>query len=546
LNTNSAGNGPTPGRFISKRSARAPDLRYLSRMLVNLGDLADPSKDPGAVALIDCLDWNHPREYTHGEIDRLADACARGLSKRGFRRGDSIAILSANRAEFLVAYFGIMRAGLVAVPVNHKFPRDTIEFVLRDSGTRLAFCDRERRASVPAELPVVEFDATSEGAIAASEGAIDWSAFLDEGEFATVVPDPAEPAMILYTSGSTGRPKGVPLSHRGHLWAVTSRLRGGPYEKDRLVVAAPLFHMNGLGTSKFVFAAHASMVLLPQFDAKRYIESIGRFGVTWLTSVPTMLAMVIRERDTLAKTDLSRVRYVRMGSAPTTQNLIDTIKRTFFNAVVSNAYGTTEAGPVMFGPRPGGQPKPDMSLGWPLPQVEVRTVDSEGRDADEGVLWIRTPANMTGYLNLPDKTAEVLTPEGWYISGDVFSKDASGAYTFVGRADDMFVCGGENIYPGEVEHLLERHPDIQQACVVPVPDEIKGEKPFAFVVPRPGARLSEDQVKQYALENAPAYQHPRQVVFMTELPLAGTNKIDRAVLKKKAGELWAQNESQTT
>ncbi len=319
-----------------------------------------------------------------------------------------------------------------------------------------------------------------------------------------------------------------------------SRLRGGPYDKDRLVVAAPLFHMNALGTSKFVFAAHASMVLLPQFDAKRYIESIGRFGVTWVTSVPTMLAMAIRERETLANADLTRVKYVRMGSAPTTQNLIESIERTFPNAIVSNAYGTTEGGPVMFGPHPQGRAKPDMSLGWPLPQVEVRTVDANGRDAEEGVLWIRTPANMAGYLNLPEKTREVMTPDGWYISGDVFSRDASGAYTFVGRADDMFVCGGENIYPGEVEHMLEKHPDILQACVVPVPDEIKGEKPFAFVVLRPGASLAEEEVKQYALANAPAYQHPRRVVFMPELPLAGTNKVDRNVLRGKALQIWRE------
>ena len=505
-------------------------------MLKNLGDLADPARNAAAIALIDCLDWDRPREYTHADIDRLADACARGLTRRGLKRGESVAILSANRAEFLVAYFGIMRAGLVAVPVNHKFPRETIEFVLRDSATRLAFSDRERRASVPAGLAVIEFDAPAGSASA-------WESFLDPGDFTTVVPEPGETAMVLYTSGSTGRPKGVPLSHAGHLWAVMSRLRGGPYDKERMIVAAPLFHMNALGTSKFVFAAHASMVLLPQFDARRYIEAIGRFGVTWLTSVPTMLAMVMREREALSKAALSRVHYVRMGSAPTTQKLIDDIKRTFPNAVVSNAYGTTEAGPVMFGPHPEGKPKSDLTLGWPLPGVEVRLVDATGSDAAEGVLWIRTPANMAGYLNLPEKTREVMTPDGWYVSGDVFSRDAAGAYTFVGRADDMFVCGGENIYPGEVEHMLERHPDILQACVVPVPDELKGEKPFAFVVLRPSAVLSEADVKKYALANAPAYQHPRQVEFMAELPLASTNKIDRATLRRRAVELWGTGHS---
>lgn len=498
-------------------------------MLTNLGDLANPDVDPAAVALIDCLDWSRPRMYSHVEIDHLADACARGLVNRGLRRGDCVAVLSANRAEFLIAYFGIMRAGMIAVPVNYKFARETIDFVLRDSATRLVFCDAGRRGSIPDDFERLEFDVPDE-----------WQAFLDAGEFVSVVPSAGEIAMILYTSGSTGRPKGVPLSHAGHLWAVESRLRGGPYDKDRLIVAAPLFHMNALGTSKFVFAANASMVLLPQFDAVRYVEAIGRFKVTWLTSVPTMLAMVVREREALARTDLSSVRFVRMGSAPTTSKLIADIRTSFPRAVVSNAYGTTESGPVMFGPHPDGRPKSDLSLGWPLPQVEVRIVADGGKDADEGVLWIRTPANMTGYLNLPNKSAEVLLPDGWYVSGDVFRRDPDGSYSFVGRADDMFNCGGENIYPSEIEHLLERHPEILQACVVPVPDDLKGEKPWAFVVKRPASSLSEEDIKQYALANAPAYQHPRRVLFMAELPLAGTNKIDRKALHARALELMEQ------
>jgi long-chain acyl-CoA synthetase len=496
--------------------------------IVNLGDLLDRSRPAGATALIDCLDWERPREYSFGEIHRLADACAQGLLARGLRRGDAVGILAGNRAEFLVAYFGTMRAGLVSVPVNHRFSRETLDFVLRDSGAKLVFCDRERRVQVPAGIPLVDFDSAD------SDG---FSALLDPGEFATVRPEPRETAMVLYTSGSTGRPKGVPLSHDGQLWAVRSRVAAGrDLDRERFLVAAPLFHMNALGTSKIVFAAHAALVLLPQFDACRYVEAIGRFHVTFLTSVPTMLALILREKDALERTDLSSVRAVRMGSAPTTQPLIDAVKKTFPGAAVSYIYGTTEAGPVMFGPHPDGRPQPDLALGWPRPQVEVRLVGPDGRDADQGMLWIRTPANMTGYLNLPDTTREVLTSDGWYISGDILRRDETGAYHFVGRADDMFVCGGENIYPGEVEGLLERHPDILQACVVPIPDEIKHEKPFAFVVPRDGRRLSEDEVKRYALAHGPAFQHPRHVVFMPELPLASTGKVDRVALRRLALE----------
>ncbi|MGH8664487.1 MAG: class I adenylate-forming enzyme family protein [Burkholderiales bacterium] len=499
-------------------------------MPFNLGDLVDRTQDLDAPALLDCLDWERPAHYSHRDLDRLACSVADGLMRRGYRAGQRIGILSANRAEFLAAYFGIMRAGLAAVPINHKFPRATIEFVLRDSDVRLVFCDAARRGLLPDDTPSVELDT-------------EWRDFLGAPEFETVRPAPDAAAMILYTSGSTGRPKGVPLHHAGQLWAVRTRLAGGPYRDHRLLVAAPLFHMNALGTSKFVFAAHASMVLLPQFDARRYVEAIGRFQVTWITSVPTMMALAVREQETLGNTDVRSVRTVRMGSAPVTQKLIDDIRHVFPGATVTNAYGTTEAGPVMFGPSPDGRKKPDLALGWPFPEVEVRLVDAQGHDSDQGVLWIRTPANMKGYINLPEKTREVLTPEGWYISGDVFRRDAQGAYYFVGRTDDMFVCGGENIYPGEVEHMLEAHPDIVQACVVPVPDEIKFEKPFAFVVLRAGATLTEDDVKRYALEHAPAYQHPRQVVFMPALPLAGTNKVDRKALSEIAAARWREREA---
>jgi len=494
---------------------------------VNLGDLLDRSRPADAIAVIDCRDWARPREYTYGEVDRLATACARGLLRRGLRRGDAVGILSGNRAEFLIAYLGTMRAGLVSVPVNHKFSRETIAFVMRDAGVKLVFVDGERRSLIPPGLSVIDFD---------SAGADGFDALLDPGELTFVRPEPRETAMVLYTSGSTGRPKGVPLSHDGQLWAVRSRVSTADLAVQRFLVAAPLFHMNALGTSKVVFGSHATLVLLPQFDVQRYIEAIGRFRVTFLTSVPTMLALIVRETETLARTDLSSVRAVRMGSAPTTQQLIDAVKRAFPGTAVSYIYGTTEAGPVMFGPHPDGRPQADLALGWPRPHVEVRIVGPDGRDADEGMLWIRTPATMTGYLNLPEKTKEVLTPDGWYISGDILRLEADGAYYFVGRADDMFVCGGENIYPGEVEALLERHPDIMQACVVPIPDEIKHEKPFAFVVTRGGRRLSEDAVKQYALAHAPAFQHPRHVVFMPELPLASTGKVDRVALRRLALE----------
>src|SRR5690349_8253799 len=175
---------------------------------VNLGDLFDPCTPAANLALIDCRDWENPRRLSHADIDRQVDACARALSARGLERGDRVGIFSLNRTELLLAYFAIMRAGFVAVPVNIKFSRETIHFILQDAQIKLAFCDAGSRALLPAALPIVDFDAS------AGDG---FAAFLDPGPFTTVRPRPGEIAMVLYTSGSTGRPKGVPLSHDGQL-----------------------------------------------------------------------------------------------------------------------------------------------------------------------------------------------------------------------------------------------------------------------------------------------------------------------------------------
>jgi len=450
---------------------------------------------------------------------------ARALLRRGLQRGDRVALLAANRAEYIAAYYGIMRAGLIAVPVNFKFPRDTIAFIIRDAGAKFVFCDMPRQADCPPGIAGVTFGATFE-------------AFLDAGPFAAVAPRPDEPAMFLYTSGSTGTPKGVVLSHQSHIWVVQTRLTPG-LDRHRYLIAAPLYHMNALALAKLACAAYATIVLLPQFSAPAYIEAIGRYRCTWLTAVPPMIAMMLRERAALDRTDLSSVEFVRMGSAPVSASLMAALREALPRAAITNAYGTTEAGPVVFGPHPSGLPQPALSVGYPHPKVSLRLVDGADRDADQGVLEMKCPALMLGYHNRPDVPPPI-TPDGYYITGDVFRRDRDGFYYFVGRTDDMFVSGGENIYPADVERMLERHPDVAQAAVVPIDDDIKGSKPVAFVIRKPGRALDAEAVKRFALANAPAYQHPRAVWFVDELPLASTNKLDRAALHAMAEERTAR------
>jgi long-chain acyl-CoA synthetase len=495
--------------------------------LRNLGDILRLPALGERSAYIDLRQANAPRELTAAELDRLIVATARGLARRGIRAGDRVGILAENRLEFVASYFGAMRMGAIAVPVNFKLPAATVAYLFSDSEIKLALIDRARRVLVPPDVPVIDFD---------DPGPNGFQSFLDPGDLEAFAPTEQDLAEILYTSGSTGQPKGVPLTHRGQLWAVENYCE--PIEADSTqqctLVVAPLYHMNGLFFMTVALANRITVISLPRFEPRSYLDCVARYRCTVLSGIPTMFAMIVRERDLLARLDLGCVREVSIGSAPLTDALFEQVQKIFPNAKVHNGFGTTEAGPGVFGEHPDGLATPPLSLGFPLSSIDWQLLD--GPTPHEGVLALRTPALMNGYLNLPQITAQKMR-DGWYLTGDVMRRDANGFFYFVGRADDMFVCGGENIYPGEVEKMLERHADVAQAVVVSAPDDIKGQIPVAFVVPRRGTQPSVDEIKRYALEHGPAYAHPRFVVFRDQLPLSGTHKIDRTSLVAEAATL---------
>lgn len=455
-------------------------------------------------------------------LDARAARMAGGVAAR-FSRGTRVAIIAENGTPFTLAYLALMRAGLVAVPLSQRLPAETIAYMIDDSDCAAALCDARFAGLLPPALPKIII------------GSSDFDALLAADHIAPVRPAAGELCEILYTSGSSGRPKGVPLDHAGQLWALGKFLDASGPDFQRTVIVAPAYHMNGLFFTTVALALGWRTVSMPKFDARGFLETVARERSTLLSGIPTMFAMMARQEDLLAALDLTSVTALTIGSAPLTQALIDRVSAIFPNAEIRNSYGTTESGPALFGPHPAGLARPPLALGYPYQGAEWKLA---GGTADQGRLLTRSPAVMRGYLNLPQVNAERLS-DGWYDSGDIVRRDAQGFFYFVGRADDMFVCGGENIYPGEIEKLLERHPGVLQAAVLPVEDAIKGMIPVAFVVPAPGADITAQEVKAFALHHGPAYAHPRAVALLDALPIGTTHKVDRKALAEPARMLAA-------
>jgi long-chain acyl-CoA synthetase len=493
----------------------------------NLGDVFAAYSDSESTAVIDLWNPAQPKEISHRQLNDAVNGLARGLVKAGLKQGDRVGILSLNRVEFLEVLFGAMRAGCVPVMINTKLPADQVRFIAKDAEVEMVFCERDLRALCDDQTRCVIFDEEGE------DGYLDFS---DPGPFESYVPGPEDIAEQPYTSGSTGRPKGVLLHHVGQRWMIGQLIDSRDITSDDCsIISAPLYHKNALLAIKSALGAGGRVVLMARFDAGDYIRCIGDYRLTMLTGVPTMYALLLQQEELLAQTDLSSVRTVSMGSAPASEVLLDNLQEVLPKARINLNYGITEGGPVLLSwKHADGLEKPRATVGYPLPDVEIRLVD--GPNDNEGILHTRNPGVMLGYHNLPNETAKALKG-GWLDTGDILRRDDDGWFYFVGRADDMFVTAGENIYPGDVETMLERHEDVMQAVVVPAPNALKAHVPHAFIVLRSGSSLTEDDVKKHALANAPAYAHPRRVYFVEELPLAGTNKIDLKVLKKRAADV---------
>lgn len=506
----------------------------------NLGFWASRAaeKFPERSAIIDWADGRE-RVVTHGQLEARLQRAGAMLSQWRLEPGTRVAIGVGNRAEFIEVFFGAMRAGLVPVPLNLRQGRMHLAHAIADAACGAAIIEPPANQHLPeiADECGVTRRVTVGGSLS---GWQDYEALMAEApaSFDAIVPRPGQAAFIAYTSGSTGKPKGVVLTHAGQLWWIETFQQLYPTDPaERSLVAVPLYHKNAMaGVVKTRLAGGASMVLMPKFEPRAFLQNLVNYGCTHATGVPTIYNLALQERDLIASLDFSALRSLTVGSAP----VHDTLHRAMeeaFRCPVFQSYGSTEGGPVVMGPPRDERSVPLGSCGVLWPGCEAKLVGKQGEDqCRTGELWLRNPGVTPGYNNLPDVNVDRLRG-GWLATGDLFEVDDNGFWYFRGRADDMFDCGGENVFPKEVEELLLTHPAVRDACVVPAPHSSKGQAPVALVVVDPSWSSTEDRLKRFCLEQGPAYAHPRRIVITDALPLNGAGKVDRAAVRDRLAQI---------
>jgi acyl-CoA synthetase (AMP-forming)/AMP-acid ligase II len=472
-----------------------------------------------------------------------AAGVAAGLSRLGLRRGDRIALAAPNQAEWLELCFGALRLGLVVVTLNVRYRESELAYMLEQSGTRvlvsvarsgdtdLAAVHAALRPRLPGLEHVFHLGPGSDGP--------GWADLVADAAAAPepVAVRPADPAVILYTSGTTGRPKGAVLTHGGLVAAArTQAARLGTGEHDVYSSAMPLNHVGGLSCAFGSALAGGSVLrLAPAFSPAGALRDIAEHGATVFSGVPTMWTLVLGHPDFPA-TDTSRVRVAVVGGSNADPALCAAMARGFPDATLVNLYGLSEVSGACVMSEPGDDLETvARTLGTPLDGVHTRLVGPDGAEVgagEEGELLVRCPGAAAGYWRMPEESAEVFGADGWVATGDVMTREPDGHLVIRGRRKEMFLQGGYNVYPVEVENVLTAHPAVAMAAGIGVPDPVLGEVGRYYVVARPGAEPPDaGQLAAFCARRLADYKVPRQLVLVDELPTTPTGKVAKAELR---------------
>jgi fatty-acyl-CoA synthase len=509
--------------------------------------------------------------YTYAEFREVVEVCARALMALGIEKGDHVAVWGQNVPEWVTLQFATGKVGAVLVTINPAYKSHELEYVLDQSDAAALFLTEGVRdadflkilqeavpelvraddgelsieelpflknivlmgAEPPEDLPVMSFgEFLQKGEGVSEEELRERQASLDAGDVIN----------MQYTSGTTGFPKGVQLTHANivkNAFYIGECMKLGP--EDRVCIPVPFFHCFGcvLGTLNTV-THEATMVPVESFDAEEVLKAVDRERCTALLGVPTMFIAELDHPD-FEQYDTSSLRTGIMAGSPCPMEVMKKVVDVMGANEITIAYGQTESSPVITQTRTDDPLELRVSsVGRKLPDVEVRilSVETDGdcEPGEQGELLTRGYHVMRGYYKMDEKTGEVIDDEGWLHTGDLAVMDEEGYVRITGRAKDMIIRGGENVYPREIEEFLYTHPEISDVQVYGVPDEKYGEKVAAAVQLRQDSELTAEDVKDYCRENIARFKVPEYVDFVEEYPMTASGKIQKYKLREAAVE----------
>jgi fatty-acyl-CoA synthase len=511
--------------------------------------------------------------YSYTEFNEVVERCARALIALGLEKGDHVAVWGQNVPEWVTLQFATGKMGAVLVTVNPAYKSNELKYVLEQSDAAALFLTRGVKGAdfveilqeaVPELAEVEEGELSVEGlphlkhVVLIGEGAEDSPGIMGYEEFIERAEETSaeelrerqdsleadEVINMQYTSGTTGFPKGVQLTHANivkNAFYIGECMELGP--EDRVCIPVPFFHCFGcvLGTLNTV-THEGTMVPVEQFDAEEVLQAVHKERCTALLGVPTMFIAEL-EHENYGEYDTSSLRTGIMAGSPCPEEVMKQVVNDMGADEITIAYGQTESSPVITQTRTDDPIERRVStVGRKLPDVEVKLVDVDTGEeigmGEQGDLCTRGYHVMKGYYKMPDKTAEVIDEDGWLHTGDLAVMDEDGYFQITGRADDMIIRGGENIYPREIEEFLYTHPETSDVQVYGVPDEKYGERVAAAIIKKKDASLTEEDVKEYCRENIAHYKVPEYVDFVEEYPMTASGKIQKYKLREAAVERY--------
>ena len=470
------------------------------------------------------------------ELDALSNQVANGLVASGVQPGDRVSLFGPNCWEWIVAYYGIVKAGAVVNPLSSMLTADEVQYAVTDTGASAVIASPDKAQMLQGlkngggRFTLVLWD---ESPVAGATLLREWLAGASP-EFAPRPRLPSDLAAICYTSGTTGRPKGAMQSQRAVMSAaVGTALMAARTADDRIITALPLFHVYGSCVMNAAMMVGSTLIVIPRFNEVAVLSAIAQHRVTIMDGVPTAYYYLLAHPD-FDKYDLSSLTRCWVGGQTLPAAKSDEFTRRTGCPVhevwgMTELAGATSANPV-YGPNKPG------TIGIPYPGNAFRVVDVEDPEkemppGERGELMYRGPLVMTGYYNNPKATAETIRPDGWLHTGDIATMDDDGYATIVDRKKDMILTAGFNVYPAEIERVLCMHPAVALAAVGSVPDEAKGELAKAYVVLKAGAEVSRAALVAHCREQLAAYKVPRGIQFVESVPLTSSGKMMRRLLR---------------